>query len=91
MKNVILHKIHVIQNSTSQYTSTKVKSHPLFFQICCLLFFKTGKTLNPKCFYIAIFQNELDHGLQFVLYLKLIMKSNCWLLQVKKMEITRTF
>jgi hypothetical protein len=27
---------------------------------------------------------QLDHGLQFESYLKLIKKSNCWLLQMEK-------
>jgi hypothetical protein len=31
----------------------------------------------------------LDHRLKIESYLKLIMKSNCWLLQVEKNEITR--
>jgi len=40
--------------------------------------------------FLVIFHYGLDHGLQFESYLKLIMKSICWLLQVEKREITQT-
>jgi hypothetical protein len=34
--------------------------------------------------FLLIFHYGLDHGLHCELYLKLIMQSNCWLLQVEK-------
>jgi len=49
------------------------------------------KEVEPEMLFLVIFHYGLDHGLQFEFYLKLIMKSNCWLLQMEKREITWTF
>jgi len=49
------------------------------------------KEVEPEMLFLVIFLYGLDHGLQFEFYLKLIMKSNCWLLQMEKREITWTF
>jgi hypothetical protein len=53
----------------------KVKNHPVFF---CKMREVTRNAL------LVIFHYGLDHGLQFESYLKLIKKSNCWLLQMEK-------
>jgi hypothetical protein len=49
------------------------------------------KEVEPEIPFLVLFHYGLDHGLQLESYLKLIMKSNCWLLQVEKREITQTF
>ena len=40
---------------------------------------------------LVIFHYGLDNGLLIELHLKLIIKSNCWLLKVDKRKITQTF
>jgi hypothetical protein len=49
------------------------------------------KEVEPEMLFLVIFNYGLDRGLQFESYLKLIKKSNCWLLQEKNREITQTF
>jgi len=39
------------------------------------------RTRNAR---LLLFHYGIDYGIQFESYLKLIMKSNCWLLQVEK-------
>ena len=45
--------------------------------------FKNERSWTPIAYWL-IFHYGIDHGLQFESYVKLIMKSNCWLLQVDK-------
>jgi len=42
------------------------------------------KEVEPEMTFFVIFHYGLDHWLQLKSYLKLIMKSNYWLLQVEK-------
>ena len=37
------------------------------------------KEVEPEKLFLIIFHYGLEHGLQFESYLKLIIKSNCWL------------
>jgi hypothetical protein len=54
------------------HTSTKVKSHPVFFFPQLLFLFLRMTEVEPEMlFFLVIFHYGLDHGLQFESYLKL--------------------
>jgi hypothetical protein len=53
----------------------KFKSHPVFFSL-----FLRMKEVELGLHFLLIFHYGIDHGLQFESYLKLIMKSNCYLI-----------
>ena len=67
-----------------QVVYTSKKATIIFFQNCLFLFLRM-KEVEPEMTFI--FHYGLDHGLQLKSYLKLIMKSNYWLLQVETWEI----